>query len=411
MSYHHYSLELDALIHDQRSMEVSVVQPPTSSAPPPPNANWFTFATWGTLTATQNITNDRAPQHLNGGLVAPLRRRLTPAILRAKAEDGQEVGRALAWAQRLVFVSTACGLLHFSSQVASGTKRGFEENVAHRLLKLLAMPSDTPVAGAKADLTTSRTTATSLRWCMRSASTARPLERGPEATLEHASSRCNVALTAVEQDLLDAALSFVVGLIPRRLGEGMDWRIAKIVERVRGVPPSFTFSGMQLVPRPEQRTAGLASSRTMTDQVLVIAFPTETLRSGGCPTMAAHQSYYANDLADIEPPTAPNAPRQADLDAVYGHVPSLDRTIGDGRGSAARDWRQWDERLNWAVTLMRTREHDESLYWTPYSVDDEQHIAQGKLPHRFLDPSSLEVQPPLDTTIFTRTGHQSENYR
>ncbi len=192
----------------------------------------------------------------------------------------------------------------------------------------------------------------------------------------------------------------------------MDWRIAKIVERMRGVPPSFTFSGMQLVPRPERRTADLAWSRFMTDQVLVMALPTETLRVGrDVPQWRRTQSYYPNDLADLKPPTAPNAPHQADLDAVYGHVQSLDRTIGDGRGSATRDWRRWDERLNWAITLMRTRQHDESLYWTPYSVDDERRIAQGKLPHRSGDPSWLEVQPPLDPTIFTRADLESENYR
>jgi hypothetical protein len=211
----------------------------------------------------------------------------------------------------------------------------------------------------------------------------------------------NVQLTAVEQDLLDPALRFVVGLVPRRVGAAVDWRLAKLVERWRGLPPYFTFTAMQTVQRRDRQVADLAWSRFMTDQVLVMALPTETLRVGrDMPQWRRDQPYFPLDLSNLEP--KPLDPFEPELREVHRLVQSLDRTVGDGRGSAARDWRRWDERLNWAATLLRSRHHDESLFWQPYSVADERRIAIGELPHRSGDPSVLEVQPPLDPAVFTR---------
>jgi hypothetical protein len=122
----------------------------------------------------------------------------------------------------------------------------------------------------------------------------------------------------------------------------------------------------------------------MTDQVFVMALPTETLRLGrDIPPWRRDRPYYADDLTDIAT-----------------HVRSLDRTATDGAGSAARDWRRWDERMNWAVTLLRSRQHDATLSWSPYDAEDVRRIQKDELPRRAGDPSALEVEPPLDPTVF-----------
>ena len=73
----------------------------------------------------------------------------------------------------------------------------------------------------------------------------------------------------------------------------------------------------------------------------------------------------------------------------------MDRTTGDGRGSAARDIRRWDERLNWSATLLRTRQQDDTLWWEPYNQLDTRLIVQQKQPEHCGDPTALEVQAPV----------------
>ena len=64
--------------------------------------------------------------------------------------------------------------------------------------------------------------------------------------------------------------------------------------------------------------------------------------------------------------------------------------------------------MNWAVVLMRSRQHDETLFWRPYLVADEQRIVDGELPHRSGDPSVLEVQAPLDPFVFNGADLEAE---
>jgi hypothetical protein len=416
MSYRHYGLELDSLIHGAASMEAKAERPAVC------NANWFNFATWGTLTATQNIGNERAPQRLNSGIAAPLRRRLTPAILRAKAADGQIVGRALAWGQRLVFVSTASALLQFVSNLDAPRKTGagyaepdtasFKQTKVWELLNRLttsSLPSPPQTIETAAKLSTPSFEddrhLTPLLRAFELYRCARDANDGTRAKLIFGA---NALVTAVEQDLLNPALSLVVDLVPRQLGQAVDWRLAKVLERWRGLPPAFTFTAMQMLPRDRRRVADLAWSRFMTDQVLVMALPTETLRVGrDIPQWRRDQPYFPADLSNLKP--VKGEPFFDELAEIARLVQSLDRTVGDGRGSAARDWRRWDERLNWAVTLLRSRHHDESLFWHPYSKADERRIAAGELPLRSGDPSVLEVQPPLDPAVFTDADLKSEN--
>ena len=79
-----------------------------------------------------------------------------------------------------------------------------------------------------------------------------------------------------------------------------------------------------------------------------------------------------------------------DLDQV---VRTLNRSADDGLGSGARDWRRFDDRLNLAICPFRSRQTDPSLFWPPYSEQDQKRIVHGELPH---GRSLGGVIPPLD---------------
>jgi hypothetical protein len=60
--------------------------------------------------------------------------------------------------------------------------------------------------------------------------------------------------------------------------------------------------------------------------------------------------------------------------------------------------------MNWASTLMRSRQQDETLFWSPYSQSDQRRIVEGELPMRSGDPSSLDVQAPGDAVAFAASA-------
>jgi hypothetical protein len=133
----------------------------------------------------------------------------------------------------------------------------------------------------------------------------------------------------------------------------------------------------------------------MTDQVFVLALPSETLRLGrDIPPLRPGHPYFPGPLRDLRNVDGHTVSSPV-LQSVADLVDCFDRTTGDGQGSAARDWRSWGERMNWATTLMRSRQQDGTLFWWPYSSEDKRRIIAHQLPHRSGDPSSLEVQAPL----------------
>jgi hypothetical protein len=221
-----------------------------------------------------------------------------------------------------------------------------------------------------------------------------------------------VLLTAVEQDIVNSAISTVVGAVPVRVLRQVDGRLARIIAARRRLPREVVALNMY------QQTAKLQSlitdgfARLMTRELLVLVLPRETLRVGlDIPPLDWSQPLYPTVLdnlaslpdAEIDALAAafgklrgqPLKPVPAITDALQrlsNVVDSIDRTGQDGVGSAARDWRNFDERLNWAVCLFRSRQQDPTLYWPVYSQEDEDRLWQGRLPRgRAVGP----VAPPL----------------
>lgn len=380
------------------------------------NANWFHFATWGTVTITANIANERPPQRIDMLPSVSLRRRLTPAVIQLRASSGQRVSRALAWGQRLIFVSVCFTLEYLDRWLSDNPDRDPRD---FRLLDDRGRP--TAEASKIIDLGTwdrrpwikperhLGVIADAFQFYIHARQTDCPTLRA----------RCmlggNVLLTAVEQDLVDPAVEAVVNHIPRTVASAVDWRLARWVERWTGVPSQVSSFQLPFRYTGAREMLDAAWSRLMTDQVFVMALPTETLRLGrDIPPLRRGQPYFPAPLRELRPQPSdstehdPADPLTRALADVADLIESLDRTTGDGHGSAARDWRRWDERMNWALTLQRSRQQDETLYWSPYSQADQRRIVSGELPQRAGDPSVLQVQAPIDNIAFAEGAEGSE---
>jgi hypothetical protein len=118
-------------------------------------------------------------------------------------------------------------------------------------------------------------------------------------------------------------------------------------------------------------------------------FPSETIRLGRDISVPSPTTpFFPPELASLAPPT--------DLESNLSElVTSFDRTQGDGRGSGANDWRDYFDRMNWAVNMLRSRQQVASLYWAPYSEEDQRRIRLGHLPVSSGDPSEYDVLAPL----------------
>jgi hypothetical protein len=362
----------------------------------PRNANWFHFGTWAALTVTRNITNQRPPQRVDTLPVAALRRWLTPTIIQARASNGQRVNRALAVGQRTIFGSVCVSLRKFLDEVDKA--RSKNEALDPETFTLFK---------------NSHTETTIVQLCPPRYQRVQrdhhlPMLDEAFRFYIHASqaddhttrARCvlggNLLLTAIEQELIDEAIQTVVDHIPERLTSAAEWRLARWMERWLDVPSQITALGLPFRYPKARAALDTAWSRLMTDQVFVITLPTETLRLGrDIPPQLPGHPYYPTPLRRLRKIATDDPPRRATLESIADLVEGFDRTVGDGRGSAARDWRRWEERMNWATTLLRSRQQDGTVYWPPFSLDDQRRILNDQLPLRSGDPSALEVQVPL----------------
>lgn len=422
LTYHRLALRLDEIITGDKAhatclarvrptMDVKALEPEQEARVPDglpvPNANWFHFATWATLTVTQNIGNERGPQRLNSGIGAPLRRRLTPAIARAKATDEQRLGRALAWGQRLVFIAVTNVMRAFDDEhrgvSAEVTQEQLHKDV-YELIKGLVGPDPQHWLDEQRHIQPLWRAFDWYRLAKEEAERYETLQDEwgkAESKVKRAwlIFGANLLMTEVEQDLLDPAFGVVIDHIPEHISSSVSWRLARLSERLRNVPSHLAYNVAQSRNPGPRRALDTMWSRLMTDQVLVMALPAETLRLGrDIPPRYRQWPYLPPHLRHEPPrPVAP-APTPTDvaLREIVLRLHAVDRTTGNGHGSAARDIRRWDERLNWSATLLRTRQQDGTLWWAPYDALDVELIARQRPPEHCGDPTALEVQAPVN---------------
>ena len=206
--------------------------------------------------------------------------------------------------------------------------------------------------------------------------------------------------TAIEQKLIDEGVGAIVDTVPEHAFNLLEGRLAQIGDRFFRVPKPLTLFVAPGRLRPARDVANKAWARLLTDQLFVMALPGETLRVGrDIPPRDPRRPYYPRALRNIRTDDKiehEDKAVAAALEDLRRFMFRFDRTTYEGHGSGAHDWRVFDSRMNWAITLLRSRQRDASLSWPPFSKADAKRIIDGELPERSGDPMELEVLPPLD---------------
>jgi hypothetical protein len=223
--------------------------------------------------------------------------------------------------------------------------------------------------------------------------------------LDHQISRliltANIQLTAVEQDLVNPAVRTTVDHFPTEVAAFVKRQLAKAGEYASGLSTQIASFGLESRFRPLEVGMRSLWARFMTDQVFVMALPTETVRLGrDIPPRDFRAPYFPPTLADLERIGRGvwSAATWHVLDKAGRQVRSFDVARDRGRGSAAHDWRRFDERMRFATTLMRTRQTDETLFWAPFMHEDITRIERGELPRRSGHPTDRQINAPLGPT-------------
>jgi hypothetical protein len=372
------------------------------------NANWFNFATWGTYTLGPNIRNDGAPQRLDT-LPNSVRRRVAPAIIQSRSAHGDVVGRALAWGQELIFLSASRALLHFAAMDAAALDSTFHTPAKDRADVLNALNRNGHRFIDEGHLELVDKAFDCYRLVYLRAAQLRTKGKGPdEIQSDHFVAKlmffATCLLTAAEQGVVNQALEVMIDSVPARLMQGVDGKLSQFAHWRRGVPQQVAAYG--LLARLQQAEGLLSESwaRLMTKYLLVIVLPTEILRLGrDVPLRNPTEPMFPVPLMDLRPPGNMDnyEPKEQRKDvgdklvALQQFVVALDRSQ-TGVGSAAHDWRRFDDRINWAICLFRSRQQDQTLYWPPYSIEDTRRIVEGEMPRASGHPGQATVMPPLD---------------
>jgi hypothetical protein len=455
LTYHHYARDLDRCINGSASVWSRLDKFQSAEAR---DANWFNFGTWATATINRDLSLRRSPAGVDQLLPSALRRYLTPLMLHLRAADGQRVSRALGWGQRLVFISTTCiHLARRSKDVNAAGFRGADDDVKEavfaRILELsewnecesIGKNRHLEVLWKAFDHYELAYKAAALLDALLPKCQEPDLKSGPRRHARWLAQRrrlealrarhillANLMITAVEQELVDQAVGDVIDNLPQQLSRAAIGRMALWGERFLGIQRELTGKGLPTQLKSASAAVRETWARFMTDEILVMVLPCETLRLGrDIPPLFPSVPYFPPDLSDLRtlpgaefdkahgeatPAQRDRAPAQwvEDVKEDVGSPPQpnrlqelwsvFDRSRGEGRGSAARDWRNYDDRMNWAVNLLRSRQQDLSLFWCPYTQEDQNRIINGELPIRFGDPSEYDVSAPIiDPAIRARS--------
>jgi hypothetical protein len=383
------------------------------------NANWFNFATWGTYTLGPNIRNDGAPQRLDT-LPNSIRRRVAPAIIQSRSSHGDVVGRALAWGQELIFLSASRALLRFVAMQGNAFNDPFKILPQDRedVLNSLNWSGIRFIDEGHLELVDEAFECYRLVLLR-----AKELAAPPEPkTADQIQSDPYVArllffatclLTAAEQDVVNRALAVVIESVPERWKQALDGKLSQLANWRSGVPQQVAAYNLLAQLRNAQDFFTESWARLMTKYLLVIVLPTEMLRLGrNVPLRNPTEPMFPLPLRDLSlaslasykpKPSSRGALVRKKLVALEQFVSTLDRSQS-GIGSAAHDWRRFDDRMNWAICLFRSRQQDRTLYWPPYSIEDTRRIVAGEMPRASGHPGQAAVMPPLDPTAFVNAA-------
>ena len=373
------------------------------------NANWFNFATWGTYTLGPNIRNDGAPQRLDT-LPNSIRRRVAPAIIQSRSAQGALVGRALAWGQELIFLSASRALIRFLDMKGKAFNKPFRMPDRQRaeVLKSLNWSGLRFIDEGHLELVDQAFDCYRLVY-RRAKALARANKRPDEIQSDPFVAKllffATCLLTAAEQDVVNKALAVVINSVPARVMQGLDGKVSQLAHWRSGVPQQVAAYGLLARLKDAEELFSESWARLMTKYLLVIVLPTEMLRLGrDVPLPNPTEPMFPFPLMDLSAPSMDRYKPKRKKGRVERKLVKLERFVSAfdrsqaGVGSAAHDWRRFDDRMNWAICLFRSRQQDRTLYWPPYSIEDTRRIVAGEMPRASGHPGQAAVMPPLDPT-------------
>lgn len=420
------------------------------------NANWFTIAQWAVLTVGRNLRTTAMP-HRASVLPEGIRRRLTPAVLTLRSADDRRVAAALSYGQVMVFVSVFKALLQtpfadgrsfrghvdmddivvdpepdpdvepVKGDVAQGAPldvravryldevaeeraearrakaredKAQREMVLHLACALGADVNDISYSAIEAKdeqereerfyqqvlsaITYPAGYEEELQHAFHLYAQAVPGSdhHNPDRKPHHLIFEATLRIAAIEQVILDAAVTQVVEHLPKYVASQVEGRLSTFAERSLRVPRRI--AEMNASRRVASATAAATDvwARVMTDQVMVVALPAETIRLGrDIPRRDWRKPFYAPGLEKLDEPAR----------VLFDQ---FDRSLGDGRGAGAGDWRRFDDRMNFVANLLRSRQQDSTLFWQPFTDEDVERVWCGQYPAKIADPFEQAVRSP-----------------
>ena len=320
------------------------------------------------------------------------------------------MGRALAWGQELIFLSASRALLRFVDMKDMAFDTPFRIPDAERAQVLEALNWSGLRFIDEGHLELVDEAFDCYRLVYRRAAELRkrgikPDDIQSDAFVAKLMFLATCLLTAAEQDVVNRALAVVIDSVPARLMQGIDAKVSQLAHWRSGVPQQVAAYGLLARLKHAEGLLSESWARLMTKYLLVIVLPTEMLRLGrDVPLPNPTEPMFPFPLMDLSLPNMngykPKGQRVdvgAKLASLQQFVSALDRSQA-GVGSAAHDWRRFDDRMNWATCLFRSRQQDRTLYWPPYSIEDTRRIVAGEMPRASGHPGQAAVMPPLDPT-------------
>jgi len=299
--------------------------------------------------------------------------------LAVKNADRQRISELLTWYQRLVFVSTTLAFLDMLGKLPD-YQHCVESTVRLNLDKHEHLKPNRHLAPIKRAFDEYRAAALTHEF-LRSELTTKSEKEYLTSMRERRVLLATLLLTAVEQDVVQPGVERVIEFVPGWVSETAAFKAARLVSRLTGVPRQVAGLRIPAALAGVEQTAKDVWARVLTDQVLVLAMPAEVLRLGrDIPPISDDAPLFPPELRHLDRGIPGDQPRdwhdgpddwtgatdtQAN-GALRDLVASFDRSRHHGEGSAATDWRQFVDRMNWAVTLVRSRQQEQSMFWPPY---------------------------------------------
>lgn len=372
------------------------------------NANFCTYATWSSFTVGRNVRNRLGPRALEGSVPEALRSTVTSLAIDARRTNDNQMSKLLAMGQAVVFdeIMHAIAELIASTTVLDETGPSLAEHFPGTCsaTELAAMdPSNktinTLIAAASAEpairsLLEPRITT---RWDKRgdghldppvpdalynalvSYYLARQVaslpgfvndagENDPGLSKAHAELilRANVQIGSYEQTRVQQVLDYPANQFPfdyfnehvgiddsERQGAGR-WR-----RRLN-----------EAVLSRAQAHLGDTWRRFFTSRILVLRLGDEVLRLGqDIPDAKSSGTFLPQDLETIED------------DWLRQLMHRFDHSFGLGHGTAAYNWANYGDRLNYIVNLFRSRAQEPGIWVTPFTEREERLVRMQRDPY------------------------------